>query len=105
MSDKDKEKEKDKNGVVERLISMVIQQAFGGIAKSAERFVKRALRWVALVIAGVVVAVLGIGFIAVGAVKWFALVYPSWIAWSIVGLFLLMVGLVLALGTLVVSRG
>jgi len=104
LSDKDKEKEKEKNGVVERLISMVIQQAFGGIAKGAERFVKRALRWVGLVIAGIVVAVLGVGFIAVGAVKGLALAVPSWEAWLIVGLFLFLIGLVLALLTLVSSR-
>lgn len=101
----EKEKEKDKATIVERLILLVIRQAFGGIAKSAERFVKRALRWVAVVIAGIVIVVLGVAFIAVGAVKWFALIMPSWQAWVIVGAFLLLIGLVLSLATLVSSRG
>jgi hypothetical protein len=104
LSKEESEKEKDRGGVVERLLSVVFQQAFGGIAKGAERFVKRALRWVALVMAGVVVAVLGVGFVAVGAVKGLALSLPSWEAWLIVGLFLLLLGIVLALLTLATSR-
>lgn len=82
-----------------------MRQTFGGIAKSAERFVKRALRWASLALAGVVIAVLGIAFLSVGAVKWFALLMPSWLAWLIVGMILLLIGLVLALATLASSRG
>ena len=82
-----------------------MRQTFGGIAKSAERFVKRALRWASLALAGVVIAVLGIAFLSVGAVKWFGLLMPSWLAWLIVGMILLLIGLVLALATLASSRG
>lgn len=100
----EKEEKKEKATVVERMILLVARQAFRGVAKSAERFVKRALRWVAVVIAGIVIVVLGVAFIAVGAVKWFALILPSWQAWVIVGAFLLLIGLVLSLATLVSSR-
>ncbi len=101
----EKEKGKDKSTLIERMILLIARQAFGGIAKSAERFVKRALRWIAVVIAGIVIVVLGVAFIAVGAVKWFAIMMPSWQAWSIIGVFLLLIGLVLTLATLVTSRG
>jgi uncharacterized membrane protein YidH (DUF202 family) len=82
-----------------------VRQTFGGIAKSAERFVKRALRWASLALAGVVIVILAIAFLAVGTVKWFALLMPSWLAWFIVGMILLLIGLVLTLATLASSRG
>jgi len=97
--------EEEKSTLIERLILLVVRQTFGGIAKSAERFVKRALRWASLALAGVVIAVLGIAFLAVGTVKWFALLMPSWLAWFIVGMILLLIGLVLTLATLASSRG
>jgi membrane-bound ClpP family serine protease len=97
--------EQDKPTIVERLILQVVRQIFGGVAKSAERFVKRSIRWLSLALAGVVVAILGVGFLAVGAVKWFALIMPGWLAWTIVGIILLLLGLVLTLATLASSRG
>jgi hypothetical protein len=97
--------EEEKSTLIERLILLVVRQTFGGITKSAERFVKRALRWASLALAGVVIAVLGIAFLAVGTVKWFALLMPSWLAWFIVGMILLLIGLVLTLATLASSRG
>lgn len=97
--------EQEKSTLIERLILLVVRQTFGGIAKSAERFVKRALRWASLALAGVVIAILGIAFLAVGAVKGFALLMPSWLAWLFVGMILLVIGLLLTLTTLNRSRG
>lgn len=97
--------EQDKANLIERIILVVVRQAFGGIAKNAERFVKRSLRWLSLALAGVVLAILGVGFLAVGAVKWFTLIMPGWLAWTIVGIILLLLGLVLTFATLASSRG
>jgi len=72
--------------------------------KGAERFLKRMLRMVVMALAGVVIAVLGVAFLAVGAVKWFSILMPNWLAWAIVGVILLLLGIVLALGTVVGSR-
>lgn len=83
---------------------LVVRQTLGGIAKSAERFVKRALRWASVALAGVFIAILGISFLAVGAVKGFALLMPSWLAWLFVGMILLVIGLLLTMATLARSR-
>jgi uncharacterized membrane protein YqhA len=96
--------EEDKPTLIEKLVLLVLRQTLGRVLKSAERFVKRTLRMIAMALAAVIIAVLGVGFLAVGAVKWFSILMPSWLAWTIVGLILLLVGVVLALGTLIGSR-
>ena len=55
-------------------------------------------------IAGVVVALIGVAFLAVGVVKWLAELLPSWLAWLIVGIILLLLGVILTLATFVASR-
>lgn len=97
--------EHEKPTFIERLVLLVLRQTIGGVAKRAEQFVKRVLRMIAMVLAGVVIAVLGVAFLAVGAVKWFSILMPNWLAWAIVGIILLLVGVVLALATLISSRG
>jgi hypothetical protein len=57
-----------------------------------------------MALTGAIIAVLGVAFFAIGAVKWFSLVIPSWQAWVIVGIILLIVGAVLAGATLIGSR-
>jgi hypothetical protein len=57
-----------------------------------------------MALAGVTIAVLGIAFLAVGAVKWFSILMPNWLAWSIVGFILLLIGVVLGLAALIGSR-
>jgi hypothetical protein len=97
--------EHEKPTFIERLVLLVLRQTIGGVAKSVERFIKRVLRMIAMVLAGVVIAVLGVAFLAVGAVKWFSILMPTWLAWALVGIILLLVGVVLALATLLSSRG
>ena len=86
-------------------MQLVLRQTVGGLAKGAERFLKRMLRMVAMALAGVTIAVLGVAFFAVGAVKWFSILMPSWLAWAIVGVILLLLGVILTLATVIGSRG
>jgi hypothetical protein len=51
------------------------------------------------------IAVLGLVFLAIGVVKWFSVMMPSWLAWLVVGLLLFLLGLLLALVGFVSSRG
>jgi len=81
-----------------------MQQALVGVRKSIERLIKRAIRLVAMVLAGVVIAVIGVGFSAFGIVKWLSNLMPGWLAWLIVGLFLLGMGVILVRAALVTSR-
>jgi len=97
--------EEDKPTLVERVVQLVLRQTVGGLAKGAERFLKRMLRMVAMALAGVTIAVLGVAFFAVGAVKWFSILMPSWLAWAIVGVILLLLGVILTLATVIGSRG
>ena len=70
--------------------------------KSVDNFVdslghysKKLVRTAAMIIAGIAIAALGVAVIAVGVVKWFAQFLPSWLAWIIVGILLILIGAVL----------
>lgn len=96
--------EHEKSTLLDKIAQGVIRQGFGTITKSAERFVKRMLRLAVLALAGAVIIVLGVAFLAVGATRWLALLMPGWLAWVVVGIVLLLLGAVLALMALVGSR-
>jgi hypothetical protein len=90
---------------LERLARLVLREALGGVAKSAERLAKRVARAVGLILAGVVISVLGIAFLAVGAVKWLAILMPSWLAWVLVGIILLLLGVAVTAISYSTARG
>ncbi|MGA8857131.1 MAG: phage holin family protein [Candidatus Bathyarchaeia archaeon] len=84
--------EKETTNLFEKLARLVLREVLGGIAKPAERLAKRVARAVGLILAGVVISVLGIAFLAVGAVRWLAILMPAWLAWVLVGIILFLVG-------------
>jgi hypothetical protein len=96
--------DEDEPTLVEKILLLVVRQTLGGVTKSVGRFIKRALRMIVMALAGVIIAVIGIAFLSVGAVKWFSMLMPNWLAWAIVGIVLLLVGVILALATLVGAR-
>ena len=83
---------------------MVLREALGGIAKPAERLAKRVARAVGLILAGIVISVLGIAFLAVGVVKWLAALMPGWLAWLMVGIILFLVGVIVTVMTYSTGR-
>jgi len=82
---------------MDRLVQTLTEQILGGVGKASERFVKRTIRRAGLVIAGVIVSMLGVAFLALGIVKLLGFLMPSWLAWLIVGLILLLLGALLTL--------
>jgi uncharacterized membrane protein len=96
--------EKGSSTLFERLARLVLQQALGGIAKPAERLAKRVARAIGLILAGVVISVIGIAFLAVGAVKWLSMLMPSWLAWVLVGIILVLVGVTVTATTYSAGR-
>jgi hypothetical protein len=96
--------ESEKQSLIDTLIRAIIQRGFGGLGRYAERLVKRLLRMAGLYAVGLVVALVGIVFVSMGVVKWLAMMMASWLAWLIVGLILLLLGMVLTLATLVASK-
>jgi lipopolysaccharide export LptBFGC system permease protein LptF len=96
--------ESGKTTLVERLLKLILREALGGIAKPAERFVKRLIRSIGLILAGIVIAVIGIAFVSVGAVRWLSGLMPAWLAWVIVGIILLLLGITVTMTTLASGR-
>lgn len=96
--------EKEKAPLAERLARLVLREALSGITRPAEKLAKRIARAVGLVLAGIVISVLGVAFLAVGAVKWLTLLMPGWLAWLMVGIILFLVGVALTLITYASGR-
>ncbi len=96
--------EKEKPTLIERLAQLILREALGGITKPAERFAKRIARSVGLILAGIVISLIGVAFLAVGVVRWLSALMPSWLAWLIVGIFLVLMGIAVPLGTFVSGR-
>lgn len=84
--------EPEKPALAEKLVKLILRETLGGVAKPVEHFVKRLVRSVALIMGGIVIAVIGIAFVAVGAVRWLSTLMPTWLAWAIVGIMLLLIG-------------
>jgi len=97
--------EEDEPSLVETIARAIARRALGGLSRYAEQILKSILRLAGLYVAGLVVALIGVGFLAMGVVKWLAMMLPTWLAWLIVGIILLLLGMVLTLATLVASRG
>ena len=96
--------EPERSELAKKLIKFILREAFGGAAKPVESFVKGLARSVALILAGVVIAVIGLGFVSVGAVRWLSGLMPSWLAWVIVGIILLLVGFSVVMAALASRR-
>ena len=91
--------------LAERLVKLILGEVFSGITKPAERFVKRLARSVGLILAGIVIALIGVAFVSVGAVKWLSALMPAWLAWTIVGIMLLLIGITVTMTTFASGRG
>jgi len=76
----------------------------GTVTKYIERVVRRVLRLAGLYIAGLLIAIIGLIFLAIGVVKWLALIVPSWLAWLIVGIVMLLLGVVFVLAAFLASK-
>jgi len=96
--------EDEKSSIFEVLLRAVAQRALGFLNRYVDRAVKRALRMAGLYMAGLVIALVGVIFLATGIVKWLAMIIPSWLAWTIVGIVLLLWGMVLTLATFAASK-
>jgi tetrahydromethanopterin S-methyltransferase subunit G len=96
--------EEQKASFLDKMVKLIVREALGGIAKPAERFAKRIARAVGLILGGVVLAILGVAFVSVGAVKWLSALMPGWLAWLIVGIILFLIGIIVTVTTLASGR-
>ncbi|WP_455284434.1 phage holin family protein [[Eubacterium] cellulosolvens] len=96
--------EHDKSSLVETIARAIARRALGGLSRYAQQLLKRLLRLAGLYAAGVAVAIFGLAFLAVGVVKWLAMMVPSWLAWLVVGVVLLLLGVVLTLTAFLASK-
>ena len=96
--------ETSKSSLLETIVRAVAQRAMGTVTKYVERVVRRVLRLAGLYITGLLIAIIGLIFLAIGVVKWLATIVPSWLAWLIVGIIMLLLGVVFVLAAFLASK-
>ena len=89
------EEQQEKPTFWEKLLGVILRKTVDRFMDSFDHYSKKFVRAAAMILAGIAMAMLGIAVIAVGVAKWFALFLPSWLAWTIVGILLLLIGAVL----------
>ena len=90
--------------MLETIVRAVAQRTMGTVTKYIERVVRRVLRLAGLYVAGLLIAIIGLIFLAIGVVKWLATIVPSWLAWLIVGIIMLLLGVVFVLAAFLASK-
>ena len=96
--------ETSKSSLLETIVRTVAQRTMGTVTKYIERVVRRVLRLAGLYVAGLFIAIIGLVFLAIGVVKWLAMIVPSWLAWLIVGIIMLLLGVVFVLAAFLASK-
>jgi uncharacterized protein involved in cysteine biosynthesis len=96
--------ESGKSSLLDTLVRAIAQRTMGTFAKYVQRVVRRVLRLAGLYAAGVLIAIIGLIFLAIGVVKWLAMIVPSWLAWLMVGIVLLLLGVVFVLAAFLASK-
>jgi uncharacterized protein involved in cysteine biosynthesis len=96
--------ETSKSSLLETIVRAVAQRTMGTVTKYIERVVRRVLRLAGLYVAGLLIAIIGLIFLAIGVVKWLATIVPSWLAWLIVGIIMLLLGVVFVLAAFLASK-
>ncbi len=96
--------ESSKSSLLETIVRAVIQRIMGSVTKYVEVVVRRALRLMGLYVAGLLMAIIGVFFLAIGVVNWLAMIVPSWLAWLIVGIVMLLLGAVLVLAAFLATK-
>lgn len=96
--------ESSKSSLLETILRAVIQRTMGSVTKYVEGMVRRALRLAGLYVAGLLIAIIGVIFFAIGVVNWLAMIVPSWLAWLIVGIVMLLLGVVFVLAAFLATK-
>ena len=89
----------DEKSFVEKIFQELIRRTLGKVSETIERSIKRAVRKAAMAFGGIIIALLGFTFLTVGIIKGLSLLMPNWLAWSLVGIIILLVGISLTLAS------
>jgi hypothetical protein len=89
----------DEKSFVEKIFQEILRRTLGKLSESIERSIKRAIRLAAMAFGGIIIALLGLTFLTVGIIKWLTLLMPSWLAWILVGIIILLAGISLTLAS------
>ena len=91
--------EDGKSSVIRKVIQEPIRRVLDSASSAVGQPIKHALRKVAILFGGILVALLGLTLLTIGIIKGLALFMPSWMSWILVGIIVLLAGLVLALAS------
>ena len=87
--------ESEKPRFTERLVQALLRKAMGTLFESTDRYFKKLIRSIAMIVGGIAIALFGAVVIAIGVIKWLSHIMPTWLSWVLVGIMLLLIGIIL----------
>ena len=88
------------DAILKKIYSSILGQAQDAVGGYVKDKIKQVLRAIAVAVTGIVLLAAGIIFFCVGLIGYLSPIIPSWLAWTLVGIIVAMVGLVLLLVSL-----
>ncbi len=88
------------DAILKKIYSSILGQAQDAVGGYVKDKIKQVLRAIAVAVTGIVLLAAGIIFFCVGLIGYLSPIIPSWLAWTVVGIIVAMVGLVLLLVSL-----
>jgi len=88
------------DAILKKIFSTIlvrVQEAVGGYVKGK---IKQVLKTIAVAVIAIVFLATGVIFVCIGLIRYLSLIVASWLAWTIVGIIVAMIGLLLLLVSL-----
>jgi lipopolysaccharide export LptBFGC system permease protein LptF len=85
--------ESEKSRLAERLVQALLRKAMDTLFESTDRYFKKLIRSLAMIVGGIAIALFGAVVIAIGDIKWLSKIMPTWLSWVLVGITLLLIGI------------
>ena len=88
------------NAILKKISSSILEEAQEAVGSYVKDKSKRALKIIAAALTAVILLATGVIFVCVGLIRYLSSIVPSWLAWTIVGIIVAMIGVLLLLVSL-----
>ncbi len=88
------------NAILKKISSTILEEAQEAVGSYVKDKIKQVLKTIAIAVTGSILLAAGIIFLCIGSIRYLSLILPSWLAWTIIGMFVAMIGLLLLLVSL-----
>jgi len=88
------------SAILKKISSTVLEEAREAVGNYVKDKIKQVLKTIAIAVTGAILLAAGIIFFCIGSIRYLSSILPSWLAWTMIGIFVAMIGLLLLLVSL-----